>query len=73
MRYVYFTKTLQKLSIAEQGPEWGKFDKMVLETYVPVIPWYYDKSNLLFGTKVHNVINDANNGMPILDAIWVDQ
>jgi peptide/nickel transport system substrate-binding protein len=61
------------LSIAEQGPEWGKFDKMVLETYVPVIPWYYDKSNLLSGTKVHNVINDANNGMPILDAIWVDQ
>lgn len=62
-----------ELSIAEQGPEWGKFDKMVLETLVPVIPWYYDKSNLLFGTKVHNVINDANNGMPILDAIWVDQ
>ena len=62
-----------KLSIAEQGPEWGKFDKMLLETYAPVIPWYYDKSNLLFGTKVHNVINDANNGMPILDAIWVDQ
>jgi peptide/nickel transport system substrate-binding protein len=62
-----------KLSIAEQGPEWGKFDKMVLETYLPAIPYYYDKSNLLFGTKVHNVINDANNGMPILDAIWVDQ
>ena len=62
-----------KLSIAEQGPEWGKFDKWVLETYVPVIPWYYDKSNLLFGTKVHNVVNDANNGMPVLDAIWVDQ
>ena len=62
-----------KLTIAEQGPEWGKFDKMVLETYVPVIPWYYDKSNLTFGTKVKNVVNDANNGMPILDAIWVDQ
>jgi len=62
-----------KLSIAEQGPEWGKFDKWVLETYVPVIPWYYDKSNFLFGTKVHNVINDPNHGMPVLDEIWVDQ
>jgi len=62
-----------KLSIVEQGPEWGKFDKMLLETYLPAIPFYYDKSNLLFGTKVHNVINDANNGMPVLDAIWVDQ
>lgn len=64
---------IQELSIADQGPEWGKFDKMLLETYLPAIPFYYDKSNLLFGTKVHNVINDANNGMPVLDAIWVDQ
>ena len=62
-----------KLTIAEQGPEWGKFDKMLLETYLPAIPFYYDKSNILFGTKVHNVINDANNGMPVLDGIWVDQ
>ncbi|MEO8555406.1 MAG: ABC transporter substrate-binding protein [Actinomycetota bacterium] len=64
---------IQKLSIAEQGPEWGKFDKWLLETYVPVIPWYNDKSNFLFGTKVHNVVNDANHGMPVLDEIWVDQ
>jgi peptide/nickel transport system substrate-binding protein len=62
-----------KLSIAEQGPEWGKFDKMLLETYLPVIPWYFDKSNILFGTKVHNVVNDENHGSPVLDAIWVDQ
>ena len=64
---------IQKLSIAEQGPEWGKFDKWLLETYVPVLPWYNDKSNFLFGTKVHGVVNDANHGMPVLDAIWVDQ
>lgn len=61
-----------KLTIAEQGPEWGKFDKMLLETYLPAIPFYYDKANFLFGPKVHNVINDANSGMPVLDAIWVD-
>jgi peptide/nickel transport system substrate-binding protein len=64
---------IQKLSIAEQGPEWGKFDKWLLETYVPVLPWYNDRSNFLFGTKVHNVVNDANHGMPVLDEIWVDQ
>ncbi len=62
-----------KLSIAEQGPEWGKFDKWLMETYLPAIPYYYDRSNLLFGTKVKNVINDPNHGMPILDAIWVEQ
>jgi len=62
-----------KLSIAEQGPEWGKFDKWLMETYLPAIPYYYDRSNLLFGTKVKNVINDPNHGMPVLDAIWVEQ
>lgn len=62
-----------KLPIKEQGPEWGKFDKWLMETYLPALPYYWDKSNLLFGTKVHNVLNDPNHGMPILDAIWVDQ
>ncbi|MBK8469717.1 MAG: ABC transporter substrate-binding protein [Candidatus Phosphoribacter sp.] len=62
-----------KLSILEQGPEWGKFDKWLMETYLPAIPYYYDRSNILFGTKVKNVLNDPNHGMPILDAIWVDQ
>ncbi len=64
---------IQKLSIADQGPEWGKFDKWLMETYLPAIPYYYSRSNLLFGTKVKNVINDPNHGMPILDAIWVEQ
>ena len=44
-----------------------------METYLPAIPYYYDRSNLLFGTKVKNVINDPNHGMPVLDAIWVEQ
>lgn len=64
---------IQKLSIADQGPEWGKFDKWLMTNYLPVLPWYWDKSNILFGTKVHNVINDDNHGSPILDSIWVDQ
>jgi len=64
---------IQKLSIVEQGPEWGKFDKMLMTDYLPALPWYWDKGNYVFGTKVHNVLNDPNRGMPILDAIWVDQ
>ncbi len=64
---------IQKLSIKDQGPEWGKFDKMVMEQYLPALPWYWDKGNYTFGTKVHNVLNDPNHGMPVLDAIWVDQ
>ena len=61
------------LSIAEQGPEWGKFDKWLTETYLPVLPYYWDKGNFVFGTKVHNVVDDPNNGMPFLEDIWVDQ
>ena len=30
-----------KLSIADQGPEWGKFDKWLMENYLPAIPYYY--------------------------------
>jgi peptide/nickel transport system substrate-binding protein len=61
------------LPISEQGAEWGKFDKWLMENYLPAIPFYFDKSNILFGTKVKNVINDPNHGMPILDAIWIEQ
>ena len=64
---------IQKLKITEQGAEWGKFDKMVMTDYLPVLPWYWDKGNFTFGTKVHNVLNDPNHGMPVLDNIWVDQ
>ncbi|GAA1906695.1 ABC transporter substrate-binding protein [Lapillicoccus jejuensis] len=63
---------ISKLSIADQGPEWGKFDKWLMENYLPALPWYWDKSNIVFGTKVHNVINDPNHGTPILNSIWVD-
>jgi peptide/nickel transport system substrate-binding protein len=64
---------ISAMSIAEQGPEWGKFDKWLMETYLPAIPYYYDKGNFLFGTKVHGVVDDPNHGMPFLENIWVDQ
>ena len=64
---------ISALSIAEQGPEWGKFDKWLMETYLPVLPYYWDKGNFVFGTKVHNVVDDPNHGMPFLENIWVDQ
>jgi peptide/nickel transport system substrate-binding protein len=44
-----------------------------METYLPAIPYYYDKGNFLFGTKVHGVVDDPNHGMPFLENIWVDQ
>ncbi len=64
---------ISALPIAEQGPEWGKFDQWLLENYLPAVPWYWDRANYLFGTSVMNVKNNTNLGMPILDAIWIKQ
>ena len=64
---------IQNLSIAEQGPEWGKFDKWLFDTYLPAIPYQYDKSNMVFGKKVKNVVNDPNHGMPVMTQIWIQQ
>lgn len=65
-------KRISELPIEQQGPEWGKFDKWLLENYLPAIPWYNDKGSVVHGLKVHNVQNDPNKGMPKLDQIWVE-
>jgi peptide/nickel transport system substrate-binding protein len=66
-------KRIQNLPIADQGPEWGKFDKWLFENYLPAIPYQYDKGNFVFGTKVRNVVNDPNHGMPVMTQIWIEQ
>ncbi len=66
-------KRIQQLSITEQGPEWGKMDKWLTETYLLAIPDYYDKGNTTFGTKVKNVQNNPNAGQPYLPQIWLEQ
>ncbi|MDN5789905.1 MAG: ABC transporter substrate-binding protein [Micrococcales bacterium] len=64
---------IQALPIGEQGPEWGTFDRWLFETYLPAIPYQYSKANYVFGTKVRNVINDPNRGMPVMTQIWIEQ
>jgi peptide/nickel transport system substrate-binding protein len=64
---------IQQLSITEQGPEWGKMDKWLTENYLLAIPDYNDKGNSVFGTKVKNVKNNPNKGMPELTQVWLDQ
>lgn len=66
-------KRISELPLAQQNTEWGKFDKWLMENYLPAIPWYNDKGNVVFGTKVHGVVNDPNKGMPVLDGVWLDQ
>ena len=66
-------KRIQQLTIEEQGPEWGKMDKWLLENYMLAFPTYYDKGNTTFGTKLKNVQNNPNKGITELNSIWVDQ
>ena len=64
---------IQAMDVAKQGPEWAALDKDILERLLPTIPFSYDQSNSLFGTKVHNVVNDPNIGLTELTGIWVDK
>jgi peptide/nickel transport system substrate-binding protein len=61
------------LKIEEQGVEWAKLDKDIMTRLLPCLPTTYSKENYLFGTKVHNVVNDVNIGLPDISGIWVDQ
>jgi peptide/nickel transport system substrate-binding protein len=61
------------LDLQAQGPEWAKLDKDIMTRLLPALPTTYSKENYLFGTKVHNVVNDVNIGLPDISGIWVDQ
>ncbi|ADU48096.1 ABC transporter substrate-binding protein [Intrasporangium calvum] len=65
-------RRIQELPIADQGPEWGTFDKWLFESYLPAIPYQYSKGNAVFGAKVRNVVNDPHHGLPIMTQIWME-
>lgn len=48
-------------------------DKWLTENYLLAIPDNNDKGNSVFGTKVMNVHNNPNKGMPDLTDVWLDQ
>lgn len=58
------------MPVDQQGAEWTKLDEQLAKDYVS-LPYYYNFASFLFGTKVHNVIDDPNRGMPDLAQIWV--
>nr|WP_281358956.1 ABC transporter substrate-binding protein [Flexivirga aerilata] len=55
---------------AAAAPKWLALDKKMTAQLVGM-PISYSKSSYVFGSKVHNVINDANHGMPDFAQIWV--
>lgn len=53
------------------APEWLKLDKQ-MTAQVMGIPLSYSKSSYVFGNKVHNIVNDANKGLPDFAQVWVN-
>lgn len=61
------------LPIADQAAAWGKMDKEILETYLPLLPEYYDKTAIVMGTKVGGAVADPTMGMPLFTQLYVKQ
>lgn len=64
---------ISALPLAQQATEWGSFARWLTETYLPVLPHYWDRSSIVFGAAVRGVVNDPNRGRPLLDAVWLDR
>lgn len=62
---------ISALPVTEQGPQWSQFDEKLARDYLPSVPISYGKANYLFGTKVHNVVNDPNRGWPDMAQLWI--
>lgn len=64
-------KRISALPVADQGAEWSSFDEHLARDVIPALPVSYGKATYLFGSKVHNVVNDPNRGWPDMAQIWV--
>ncbi|MDE9366072.1 ABC transporter substrate-binding protein [Luteipulveratus sp. YIM 133132] len=62
---------ISNLPVAEQGAKWTALDKKILQKYVPLVPNSYSKGSMIFGSKVHNVVIDPNQGIGDFPSIWV--
>jgi peptide/nickel transport system substrate-binding protein len=59
------------LPTAAQTAKWTELDKYIMETYLPVLPFYYDKVLVAFGNNLGGVTNDPTVGMPNMENMFV--
>lgn len=62
---------ISALDPTQQAKEWGKLDKKILQTYLPVIPLYYSNSAFVVGTNLGHVVNDPTQAMPEFTTMFV--
>ena len=58
------------LPLDQQAAKWGELDKYILETYLPALPFYYDKMAVVVGTKVGGAVGDPTQGLPIFTQMF---
>jgi peptide/nickel transport system substrate-binding protein len=56
-----------------QLKEWGKIDKQIMETYLPLLPLYYSASDYPVGKNIGHAVNDVTQGMPEFTSIYLKQ
>ena len=59
------------LPLDQQAAKWGELDKYILETYMPALPFYYDKMAIVVGNKVGGAVGDPTQGLPIFTQMFV--
>ncbi|GAA4207257.1 ABC transporter substrate-binding protein [Actinocatenispora rupis] len=70
--YPYFTNAdvnskideYNKLDAKDAAPKWAALDQEIMTKYAPVVPFYYDKTYQLVGSKVGGVYLGASSGWP---------
>ena len=64
---------ISDLPLDQQAAKWGELDKDIMSTYLPALPFYYDKMAIVMGTKVGGAIGDPTQGLPIFTQMFVKQ
>lgn len=59
------------LPASEQTAKWTALDKKIMETYLPALPFYYDKVAIVAGTNLGGATNDPTVGMPNFENMFV--
>ncbi|MHB1472643.1 MAG: ABC transporter substrate-binding protein [Dermatophilaceae bacterium] len=62
---------ISALPLDQQATKWGELDKYILETYLPALPFYYDKMAVVMGTKIGGAVGDPTQGLPIFTQMFV--
>ncbi|GAA1256924.1 peptide/nickel transport system substrate-binding protein [Oryzihumus leptocrescens] len=62
---------ISALPLDQQAAKWGALDQDILQTYVPALPFYYDKMAIVIGNKVGGAVGDPTQGLPVFTQMFI--